>query len=1034
MIGYFLNPVVICTSIDEGLPVEEAVGAFAREMRDRLSHASVPFDVLAEELSPARRPDRHPIYQVMFVHRQPSVSRALGDVALDPVELDLGESKFGLTLFVSEGPSSLDIAVEYRADRFDEVWMQNLLGHYETLLSGLVGEAGRATSEVSILTSGEEAALGEWQGAMSTPDGRDLLPQQVLTRIRQSPKATSVICGGTRWSYDELGNRAAGIASELVARSVGQGDRVGLFLDRSPLMIAGLLASHWAGAAYVPLDPGYPAQRNREVLEDADAAAVLTTSELCERLPAGNWTTICLDELEGNTLESTEIAGPDPEAVAYILYTSGSTGRPKGVVVTHDSLRVSTEARRQVYDFAPERFLLLPSLAFDSSVAGIFWTLSGGGTLVIPTDEEIQDPRRLAQVVAADEVDSLLCVPSLYAAMLKANGDRLRALREVIVAGESCSSQLVREHLRNLPDVRLFNEYGPTEATVWATVHEVGPRDEEQPVAVGRPIPGVQVRVLDRLGRTLPAGIPGEAWIGGRTVAQGYWRREDLSQEWFVPDPGGPATGARWYRTGDLMSWTAEGTLVFLGRQDDQIKLRGFRIEPGEIEAALLERPEIEEAAVVARSLSSGAQGPKHLVAFLRTAQSAESLQLRLDLEKRLPEFMVPQRFVELAELPRLPNGKTDRDRLRDMSLGPEAAVETENLPIDEREHALVALWEGLLGRSGFGVQDNFFELGGHSLLVVEMTLAIERDHGARLAAAEVFQNPTVRQLAQCIEHRREPDSTPYAHLFPVQPGGHKTPFIVAIPHVFTEMLATRFRGDRPVYGLRGVGLRPEGNRGRWPTMRHLAEDLVEEIERRFPEDRYIMAGYSFGATMAFEAVRLMEEREIPVQRLYLISPMPLNFFSLGPLRLQIDGLRKPLAELTTAQAWELLARENNPLTRRPYGRAWRFLAQKPWRHFLCLVGRVRRLFGLPLTPRILHADVRLERFRLHRGYQPRTIRTPTVIFNPKEAEADMAATWKPYFEGPLTVVETPDPHLGDIAIGRAKELILRQLDDLEEV
>ncbi len=384
-----------------------------------------------------------------------------------------------------------------------------------------------------------------------------------------------------------------------------------------------------------------------------------------------------LDNLNDVRPPTEEIPELLPESPAYILYTSGSTGRPKGVVVTHDNLRASTVARLQVYDSRPRRFLLLPSIAFDSSVAGLFWTLAVAGTLVIPRDDEARDPRRLVELIAEERVTDLLCVPSLYRQMLAVGGGHLGGLETAIVAGESCSSQLVEEHFRALPHVRLYNEYGPTEATVWATVHELTELDAARPVAIGRPIPGVRIDVLDAIGRPVPAGIPGQAWIAGPTVAQGYWRRPELTEERFVTDAG-PGTTERRYRTGDRMAWTPDGRLLFLGREDEQVKIRGLRIEPGEIESALTESPEIEQAAVVARSLGSDGSaasdsGAMHLVAFVEATGKEAIANWRRDLAKRLPDHMIPSRLVTLPKLPLLPNGKINRRQLREMVLAPEA-------------------------------------------------------------------------------------------------------------------------------------------------------------------------------------------------------------------------------------------------------------------------------------------------------------------------------------------------------------------------
>jgi amino acid adenylation domain-containing protein len=804
---------------------------------------------------------------------------------------------------------------------------------------------------------------------------------------------------------------------------VKPGDRVGLFLDRSPLVIAGMLGTHWAGAAYVPLDPAYPPARNRQVLEDAEVSAVLTRTSLENKVPSGFRHTLAIDDLAARrtlSRESPPVTGAD--LPAYILYTSGSTGRPKGVVVTHGNLRASTAARVQVYGAPPKRFLLLPSIAFDSSVAGIFWTLAEGGALVIPSDDEVRDPERLARLVAKEKVTSLLCVPSLYAYMLEGGAEELQTLETVIVAGESCRPQLVKEHFRTLPEARLFNEYGPTEATVWATVHEIRPSDKEKQVPIGRPIPGVRVEVLDAMGRYVPAGIPGEGWISGPTVAQGYWGRQGLADDRFISGSREDGSEARKYRSGDRMTWTADGKLLFLGRIDEQVKLRGFRIEPGEIESVLHEHPQVEEAAVVVRA-------PEHLVAFAVTSEPIADW--RDQLTNRLPDFMVPSRLVELPELPRLPNSKVDRRRLREMDLDPEKRTDAASQVLGDREQALVSIWESLLGRTGIGIGDNFFELGGHSLLVVAMTSAIERELGVRLAPADIFQSPTIGEITKRIEHQEDSASPSYAHLFPIEPQGHRNPFIFCVPHFFSEMVANRFRGERPVYGLRGVSLRPEGNRGRWRTMTDLGEELVQEICGRFPNETLIIAGYSFGATMAVETVRLLEERGVPVDYLYLIAPMPIDFYRFGPLSLQIDGLRQPIEDLSIGEALRALANTNHPLTLRPYRRAWRQLAIQPWRRLLCLAGKLRILAGLPLTPRILHADVRVERFRLHAGYRPGHVSTPTVIFNAREPQTDAAATWRPYFIGPFTVHQIPDPHLDESSIAAAKKQILHHLRDL---
>jgi amino acid adenylation domain-containing protein len=1033
MLGAFINSIVVPTTVNEDRTVEDEARRFDRDLRELLGRASTPFHTIAETVAPVRRSDRHPLFQTMFVHQERAPLPLLGKAQLEEVVLDLGAPKFDLTLFLTEGAGSLEVAVEYRADLFDESGIRVLAASYATLLGGLVEDPQRTVADVPMLDADERARI---DGA-SRGDALDLtttapMPEQIHSRSRQTPDATAIRHGGHRLSYAELSRRAAAIERALREVGSGAGQRVGVFLPRSVELIAGLVGIHRSGAAYVPLDPAYPAARNRQVLADAEVRAVLTTTALEPKLPDGPWSVVHtnnIGEFEGLDLETPTV---DPGSIAYILYTSGSTGRPKGVVVTHANLRASTAARLQVYGADPPRYLLLPSVAFDSSVAGIFGTLAAGGTLVIPADDEVLDPRRLAALIREVDVTHLLCVPSLYAQLLETDGEAVSRLAVAIVAGESCPSALVAEHLRIAPDTRLFNEYGPTEGTVWATTHEITAADAHRPVPIGRPIPGVRIDVVDHRGRPVPAGLPGRAWIAGPTVAGGYWRRPELTAERFVADPVDGPPGRR-YATGDLMRRTDDGVLLFHGREDEQLKIRGFRIEPGEVEAALTDLEGVDRAVVVARGPGPEPGPADHLVAFAETSDSDAVADWRFDLERRLPPHMIPTRLVVLAAMPRLPNGKIDRRRLVELELEPDGRLGETAAAGTPREASLMAIWEGLLGRRGIGPDDNFFTLGGHSLLAVELALAIERDLGVVLPPAEVFANPTVRRLAARIDDDNGADAPIYDHLFPIQPGGAGDPFVVAIPHFFADLFADRFRDERPVYGLRGVGHRPEGNLGRWLTMTELGHELVDEIERRFPDRPVTMAGYSFGASMALEAVRIMEHRGIPVHRLLLIAPMPFDIAHLGPLRLQIDDLRQPIEELTTTEIVRRWLRANSPLTLAPYRRLWRRTAVEGWRRWLCHVGRMRRVFGLPLTERILWADVRVERFRLHSRYRPEPIRTSTVMFNAVEPATDAAATWRPLFLGPLTIVDSPDPHLGDHAFEASRRVILEHLDGLED-
>jgi amino acid adenylation domain-containing protein len=1033
MVGYFLNALVITAPIDEAQSVREAIADFAEEVTAALARAAVPFDTLTAALAPPRAAGRHPLFQSMFVYQEAGPPPVLGEARLEPLTLDLGASKFDLTLFVTVREGALQTGIEYRSARFERHWMQAMLRHYECLVEELARDLDRPLAAVDLLGPEEAAQLAAWEtgSALVAADSRPI-PEQILERAPLQPRHPALVCGDERQDYQQFAATVTAVASALVSHGVRPGDRVAVFIDRSVQMIVALLGAQAAGAAYVPLDPAYPDARNQAILEDAAVAVVLTGTPILARVPQGPWRTLAVDSVDVNRT-TAPLPGVPLDGPAYLLYTSGSTGRPKGVVVNHENLRLSTQARAAVYQEPPDRFLLLSSIAFDSSVAGIFWTLSTGGTLVVATDEDVHDGRRLARLIEEQRVTTMLCIPSLYAQLLQTGASSLRALHTVIVAGESCPSRLVAGHFTELPHVRLFNEYGPTEGTVWATVHELQAEDAKRPVPIGRPIPGVRIEVRDRLGRPVPAGIPGEASIVGATVADGYWRREHLSAGRFSNMGAGQDRSQRRYRTGDRMTWTPDGTLLFLGRDDEQLKVRGFRIEPGEIEAALLAHPGIEEAAVVAREtgIAPGMTSEPALVGFVVLKQNASLEGWRTALSTRLPAHMIPARLVRQPTLPRLPNGKVDKARLRDLELPDETPVKASET-LTTREEALMRLWQGLLGRYAFSPTDNFFELGGHSLLVIQLVAAIERDFEVRLSATDVFQHPTVRGLANRIDRQSAPGTFVYHQLFPIQPSGSGSPLVMASPDFFTEALAARFRGERPVYGIRGVSIRPEGNRGRWPTLTELAEEIVGELTRRFPAGPYVVAGYSFGGWLAIEIVRVLERRNLPVQRLYVIAPMPVDFVRVGPLRVRIDGLRQPVTELGMRDLLRHYVRSSHPLTRGPYRRARQWLFERPWRRSLSLLGSVRSRRGLPLTPRQMQADARVERFRLHAAYRPGPIHTPTEFFNPVGPASDAAATWRPYFKGPLTIHPIPDPH-DDASVGAARDLVLARLENLGE-
>ena len=756
LIGCFVNTVVLATDLSGDPSFADALARVRESALDAFTHRNVPFERIVDALRPRRDTGFHPLFQVMLVlQNASSEAMRLPGLTVTSYDADTGASPFDLTLYATEGPAELELWLQYSTDLFDEPTIARLAGHLEVLLRGAVDDPSCAVSALPLLTPAERAEQIPGARAASAPAAEVLIHDLFEAQAAATPNAIAVVVGGSELTYGALDRRASRLARRLRALGVGPEAAVGLFMERSVEALVGLMAILKAGGAYVPLDPTYPRDRVRFMLEDSGARVVLTQAARAAEVPAGTAAVVCVppdDDGAGDSIaDDTAHERAPSDGAAYVIYTSGSTGRPKGVVVSHRNLVHSTRARLAYYREPVTAYLLLPSFAFDSSVAGIFWTLSTGGTLVLPDEASRRDPERLAQLIEERRISHFLGLPSLYDRVLEAGGDRLSSLRAAIVAGETCPRTLVERHARVLPAVPLFNEYGPTEGTVWCTVHECRPTDVRADVPIGSAIADTAVYVLDRRLQLVPAGVAGELYLGGPGVARGYLGRPDLTAARFVPDPFG-APGGRLYHTGDAVRRRADGCVDFLGRLDHQVKIRGFRIELGEIEAALSALTSVRAGAVLAREL-----GPedRRLVAYVVPAagQAMDPAALAAALRERLPEHMVPSLFVALEALPATPNGKLDRSALP----GVDAAVGTTApaarvAPRNPAEEILVRIFEELLRREAIGIHDGFFDLGGHSLLATQVVSRVRRAFGVELPLAALFETPTVAGIAARVE------------------------------------------------------------------------------------------------------------------------------------------------------------------------------------------------------------------------------------------------------------------------------------------
>jgi amino acid adenylation domain-containing protein len=790
LIGFFVNTQVLRTRLDGDPSLRQVMGRVRETALAAYAHQDLAFEQLVGELRPARDPARQPLFQILFnflTNYQP-IALELPQLNLTPEPNHSGAVQFDLILSIYEADGALHFSADHSADLFDGATLGRMLRHYAALLAAAAAEPERPLSELSFWSAGErQQLLREWaEGGELEGDGlaaADLahsrgeaahVHELIWAQAARTPEAPAIAHAGETVSYGALAARARRLARRLRAQGVGPEALVGIRMERGPGAVVAILAVLEAGGAYLSLDPAYPAERLAFMAADAGVRLVLdgeaehaAAADEAERGSAAREGVAGGPEVGAAGADAAaapglgrETAGrggarPWPDSPAYVIYTSGSTGSPKGAVVSHRALLRSTRARLAGYPGQVAAFLLLPSLAFDSSVAVLFWTLCQGGCLVIPEEARRSDASHLARLVAAHRVSHWLSIPRLYALLLAHADPRdLASLSTVIVAGEACPADLAPTHRALVLGAALYDEYGPTEAAVWATAD--GPAGGAA-LTIGRPIAGVRVRLLDRALAPVPAGVPAELLIGGANLARGYLGRPDLTAERFIPDPlAGVAAepGARLYRTGDLARWLADGRLDFLGRADQQVKIRGSRIELGEIEAALLRHPEVREAALLVKENQAG---DRRLAAYV--AADAEAVggpaRLRAFLGRALPEYMLPGAFVFLDALPLTATGKVDRRALDALDVSELARTAPYVAPRSPLEEQLAAMWSELLGTERIGAHDNFFDLGGHSLLTTQLVSRLRVAFQLEVPLPTFFEDPTVAGLAQAIELAR---------------------------------------------------------------------------------------------------------------------------------------------------------------------------------------------------------------------------------------------------------------------------------------
>jgi amino acid adenylation domain-containing protein len=763
-----------------------------------------------------------------------------------------------------------------------------MIGRMRRHVQTLTSDAGtdpdpRISPSPSLTHAQRRQLLVEWNDTEAEYPQEKTVHQLFEEQAERTPDAVAVVFEQEPLTYAQLNARANQLAHRLQTLGVGPELLVALCAERSIEMVVALLGILKAGGAYVPLDPTYPRERLAFMLEagarqwragpgPGRAPVLLTHHDLADALPSAGAHVLCLDTAWTEIArESTQnlAGGATADDLAYVIYTSGSTGTPKGVAISHRALVNCLTAMRREPGLLPHDVLLaVTTLSFDIATLELLLPLTVGARVVVVPRDVAADGARLGEALIDSGATVMQATPATWRLLLEA-GWRGSPQLKILCGGEALPRDLADRLLER--SASLWNLYGPTETTIWSTLHRVERR--EGPVSIGRPIANTQIYVLDAEMRPVPIGVPGELYIGGAGLARGYLHHPELTAQKFVRNPFGDETGrqSRLYKTGDLARYRPDGNLEFLGRLDHQVKIRGYRIELGEIEAALRRHPAVREAVVLAREEISGT---KRLVAYVvpKGEQAPARQELRRFLEERLPAYMVPAAFIRLDTVPLTPNGKIDRHALLAPGLARSERETTFLPPRDALELRLASIWENILRIEPVGVQDNFFDLGGDSLQAMHLLAQVEQAWGRKLPLATLVQAPTVAQLARVLRHEGEPALGP--SLVAIRSGGSHRPFFCVHPAGGSVLcyrdLARHLGPDQPVYGLQARGL--DGRQPYQTRVEEMAAHYLQEIRVAQPKGPYFLGGFSFGGLVAYEMAQQLQAQGEQVAMLALLD------------------------------------------------------------------------------------------------------------------------------------------------------------------
>jgi amino acid adenylation domain-containing protein len=989
LVGHCVNLLALRSRIDEDRSFSEHLKERRTAVLDAFDNQKYTFGTLLRKLNVSREPGRIPLVPVVFnIDMNMDDGVAFEGIAHRFISNPRAFENFELFLNATGNEHGLVLEWSYNTDIFEEStvrgWMLQL-----TELAQRIARSPNATIAELVgdgpLSNDAEFPPTKWAGAATN------YPKVDVARLfhevaDQHADRQALVLGESSLSYRELNDRVAALSGHLTQLGIRPGDPVGLCMDRSFDMITAMLAILRSGGCFVPFDPAYPTDRLAFMFSDTAVKVLLTERHLLEALPPSSAQVVLMDELPKH-MPVTAAADITPEAAAYIMYTSGSTGTPKGVVVPHRAI-VRLVREQNFLPFGPElTFLQLSNISFDASTLEIWGALLNGGTLVLqpqlkPTLLEITESIR------KHKVTTVWFTVGLFNLLVDEHLDKLRSLKHILTGGDVLSVPHVKKALKALGPKVLINGYGPTENTTFTCCFPINEEAQvKASVPIGFPLNNTTVHVLDEQLRPVAIGRKGELYAGGDGVALGYWKRDELTAERFIDDPFSGRPGAKLYRTGDLVRWLPDGSIEFIGRADGQVKVRGFRVELGEIENAISEVTQVKDRVVMVRN---DVPGEKQLVAYLvpETSGSPDEqaeliARVREHLREHLPDHMMPGAFVVLADLPLTPNGKVDRRALPAPEFRQQLLRAEHVAPRDKTERDLAAIWSGALKVPSLGIHDNFFDLGGHSLIGIQVLGQVEQQFGRSLSLSALFEAPTIAEFARTL--KAEGVSPKWNNLAAIQPLGER-PALFCVHGDEANHFIPRYLGtDQPFFAFFHQG--EDGQPIRYTTVESIASHFIQEMKGARPQGPYLLCGYSFGGIVAYEMAQQMRAAGEDV-------PMLVLFDTYAPREhaAAVASDRKFYEPVKTALYRQLIKRD---------------LAR-----------------GKVLSPRLRHFHIIDTYDRAVMAYRPKPMEGPLTVFKAKDAWGTEDMGWGALAHGPLHRFVLPGDHYSMIKEPHVKELV----------